>query len=115
MAAAGGAPNEFAGADLEPGVGTFLVDQRAFENVGLLDQHMLMVGQLGAGLHAKQCRDDAALAIEQQCLDLAARKPCLLPRHVGGTNDPRVLVETGLVLRALRLCVQRGGSSGVAV
>ena len=45
VAAAGRAPDELAGADLEPGVRPLLVDEGAVEHVGLLDQHVLVVGQ----------------------------------------------------------------------
>ena len=38
-------------ADFDAGVGAFFVDQRAFEHVSLLDQHVLVVRQLRARRH----------------------------------------------------------------
>src|SRR5262249_5982712 len=43
VAAAGLTPHEFAGLDLEAGGGALLVHQLAFEHIGLLDLHMLVV------------------------------------------------------------------------
>jgi hypothetical protein len=49
MAAAGLAPDEFARTDSEPLRRAFLVDELAFENVGLLDLDVLVIRQRGAG------------------------------------------------------------------
>src|ERR1700720_4988533 len=54
MAAAGLAPDEFAGTDREPLRRTFLVDEFAFKNVGLLDLDMLVVRQRRAGRESHQ-------------------------------------------------------------
>src|SRR5712692_9407063 len=45
VAAAGLAPDELARLDLEPRGRTFLVDELAFEHVGLLDLDVLVVGK----------------------------------------------------------------------
>src|SRR5262245_20106635 len=92
MAAAALAPNEFAGLDLEPGGEALLVDELALEHVRLLDLHVLMVGQDGAGRKAHQRGDEPALAVEQQRLDLAAGKAGLLPLHIGRAYDVRMLL-----------------------
>ena len=45
----------------DAGVGAFLVDQRALQHVSLLDQDVLVVGQLGARRHLEQQRRQPAL------------------------------------------------------
>src|SRR5829696_7506824 len=49
MAAAGLAPDVFAGLAFDARSRAFLVDQRALEHIGLLDVDVLVVGQHGAG------------------------------------------------------------------
>jgi len=48
VAAAGLAPDELAGTDTEALGRARLVDQRAFEDIGLLDLDVLVVGENGA-------------------------------------------------------------------
>ena len=86
-----------------PRVGAAAIDQMAFEHEGLLDAHVLVVGQHGAGRHARQRGHQAAGAIEQQRLDLDARVTRLLPwqasrRRPGAT--PAAPARHGLAHRA---------------
>src|SRR5262249_39427052 len=62
------APHELAGTDLEPGGGAFLVDELALDHPGLLDLHVLMIGQHGTGRKPHQRGHQPGLAIEQQGL-----------------------------------------------
>src|SRR6516164_4460364 len=64
MTAADLAPREFAGLDLEAGSGTLLVHELALEHVGLLDLHMLVVGQNGSRRKAHQRGDESGLPVE---------------------------------------------------
>src|SRR5216684_5143161 len=98
VAAAGGTPDEIALGYCEAGVRTFAVHQLAFEHVGLLDLDVLMVGQHRAGRKAHQRGREAAVAIEQQRLHLAARKPRLLPLHFADANvvGPQISRARGL-------------------
>src|SRR5664279_1311427 len=105
MPAAGRPPDEFAGADFNAGVGAFLVDQRAFQHVSLLDQNMFMVGQLGARRHFDQHGGEPAFGIEQQRLHLAAGKAHLLPRHVLGAHHARAQRIDRLCIVGIRLDV----------
>ena len=98
MAAAGLAPDELAGTHGQPLGRAFLVDQFARDHVGLLDQHMLVVGQHGARLELHQQRRDAGLRIEIERLCLAAGKARLLPFHLGWAHDVRVAFHAGLGL-----------------
>ena len=66
-----------------PASGPFLVDQRAFQHVSLLDQDVLVVGQLRARRHLEQQRRQPAFGVDQKRLHLAAGKARLLPWHVG--------------------------------
>ena len=47
-------------------------DQGAFEKIGLLDQHVLMVGQPGVGRHLEQHGQQARVPVHQQRLGLDA-------------------------------------------
>src|SRR4051794_916053 len=96
MAAAGLAPDEFARRSRHARDWTFLVDETAFEHIALLDVDMLMVGQHRAGREPHQSGHQAALAIEQQRLGLAAWEARGLPLHAGGLN------QMGMRVGALR-------------
>ena len=78
------------GPTLRPGRRAFLIDELAFEHVGLLDLDVLVVGQHGAGRKPHQRGDEASLLVEQKTLHLAAGKSRLLPFHVGGAHDVRM-------------------------
>ena len=82
MAAAGLAPDEFAGLAFDALCGAFLVDQRALEHIGLFDIDMLMVGQHRARRKAHQGGHQAGPAIKQERLGLAAGEAGLLPFHL---------------------------------
>src|ERR1700733_3096882 len=92
MAAAGLAPDEFAGADGKAFGRAVLVDELAFEHVSLLDLDVLMVGQRGAGRESHQRGDEPGLLVEQQALDLAAGKSRLLPFHLGRAHHVRMRI-----------------------
>src|SRR5882672_11597904 len=49
VATAGRTPDELAGLALDARVGSALVDQVPLEHPGLLDEHMFVIRQLGAG------------------------------------------------------------------
>src|SRR5262249_55789381 len=91
VAAAGLAPDELALSDLEALDRALLVDQPAFEHVGLLDLDVLVVGQHAARGKAHQRGDEAGRLVEQQRLRLAAGKTRLLPFHLGRAHDRRML------------------------
>jgi hypothetical protein len=100
-------PDEFPGLHLETGVGAFLVDQRSFEHVSLLDQDMLVIRQRRARLHLDQDGRETALGIEQQRLGLAAGKAHFLPRQILRPHMMRaIVVNRGRVL-GIRLDVHR--------
>jgi len=57
-------PDRPAGTDRKTRVGAFLVDEPAFEHVGLLDLDVLVVGKHGARRKAHQRGDEPTLAVE---------------------------------------------------
>jgi hypothetical protein len=99
VAAALFAPDEFAGLAFDALGRTFLVDERTFEHIGLLDIDVLVVGQYRARRKAHQRGHQAGLAIEQQRLGFAAGEAGLLPFHAVGANQMGMRICS---LRALR-------------
>src|SRR6267378_264121 len=116
VAAAGGTPDEVALGYRETGVRTFPVHQLAFEHVGLLDLDVLMVGQHRAGRKAHQRGREAAVAIEQQRLHLAAGKPRLLPLHFADANvvGPQISRAEGLRGHGIHRILLRATSRMIA-
>jgi hypothetical protein len=77
MAVSGRPPHELAGA-----AHALMIFQRAFEHIGLLQRGVLVQRHDGARIELEQSRRDAAL-FGLKHFDPDARKPRLLPRHVG--------------------------------
>ena len=71
----------------------FLVDQPAFQHVGLLDVDVLMVRQHRARRKAHQRGHQPGLGIGHQRLDLAAGKSRRLPFDLGRLDDVRMLAR----------------------
>src|SRR6185503_7676503 len=84
VAAARGSPDELPGGALALGA-----DQAAFEDVGLLDLHVLVVGQACTRRHAHQRGDEAARLVDEQGLLLDAGVGGLLPRLMGYVDETR--------------------------
>src|SRR3977135_1049348 len=81
------APDEFAGLAFDALRRAFLVDEAALENVGLLDMDVLVVRQHRTRREPHQRGHQAAGAIEQQRLGLAAGEAGLLPVQILWAND----------------------------
>src|SRR5690242_4371295 len=99
VTATGLTPDELAGSRLDPFRWTFLVDQMAFEDIGLLDIDVLVVRQHRARCKTHQRRHQACLPVEQQCLGFATWKAGLLPFHVLRADEVRMLLRGLSVLR----------------
>src|SRR3954471_13028811 len=84
MAAARRTPDELAGAAF-----AFGTDERAFEHVGLLDLHVLVIGEVRARRHAHQGGEQSAGAVDEQRLLLDAGIARLLPRHALQIDEAR--------------------------
>jgi hypothetical protein len=108
VAAADLAPDELAGLGLDARGRTFLVNETAFEHVGLLDVDVLVVGQHRARGEPHQRRHQSGLRIHQQRLDLAAGESRRLPFHFSRANHMGMRVGG---LRALRRHGVHGGAS----
>jgi hypothetical protein len=93
MPATGLAPDIFAGPAGHAFHRTFLVDQGTFEHISLLDIDMLMVGQHRTRREAHQRRHQPGSAIEQQRFRLAAGKARLLPSHILGLDEVRMVLR----------------------
>ena len=87
VAAALLAPDEFAGLAFDALRRAFLVDERTFQHIGLLDIDVLVVGQHRARREPHQRGHQPGLAIEQQRLGFAAGETGLLPFHAVGANE----------------------------
>ena len=84
MAAARRAPDELPGAAF-----AFGTLEAPFEHVGLLDLHVLVIGQARARRHAHQRGDEAGRLVDEQRLLLDARVGGFFPGQVLDINEAR--------------------------